>query len=580
MLYAFLLNVVIRIPFFTHAQGNDAFIVAWMAKALQKGFIDVWIITPLSIFGLYPYSFYPIGGPFILSMLFTIGFNFDTGILAFSFLFMCIAIITTYYLGKLIFRNNQILIFFFVVFYTTSPLFLQLSYWTATVREPFLAILPMVLYFNFKLFKDFNYKTLIYFVLSLALLALMHRLVVLYPLYILAFVCGRRLIKSKYYKQEFFPVFLISYVLMFIIGIFLFPIDPRKTVEFILSNDSIIGVAWNLIIDYALRFGFITLLATWGFFKQFSLEKSNENDRFTHAFFLLLGFFSMAIAPVSTYSSLLVLPWFAYFAVLGLKSMIKRQREQIKYIVGVIPAVFSISYALFVLVLPIHLIAAFLLAAGSILRIFIKEEKIDLKRINSFYIILCVSILLFSRISVDGLFSSKSFPSVFTSEDEIIITEYLQTYNTKKEIILVYHYMVAARIQSLAFQPVLFPGNYPANVYYGWISSEEIRNETVFDFLEIFDSGIPFKTNLTFPETYLRRQVLGLDLQNTRNIETLNNFKIRYIITDNIPSGYYISEYGQGKARLLTSIIEVGILRIETRNLRLYEVPSKFPLRN
>lgn len=63
----FLINIVIRIPYFSQPQGDDAFVVIWMAKAMQNGFLDVWLMNPLSLFGFNPYSVYPIGGLIVLS---------------------------------------------------------------------------------------------------------------------------------------------------------------------------------------------------------------------------------------------------------------------------------------------------------------------------------------------------------------------------------------------------------------------------------------------------------------------------------------------------------------------------------
>lgn len=571
MIYALLLNVLIRIPYFNHAQGNDAFIVAWMGKAIQEGFIDAWIIHPLSLFGLYPYSYYPIGGPLILSIFFKIGFNIDTAFFTFSILFMCIALATSYYLGKLMFSNNKLYTFLFVVFYTTSPIFLRFSYWTATVRGPFLAILPLTLYFNLRLMKEFNVKNTIYFLISFVILALMHRLVFLYPIYIFSFGCAIFLIKYNYLEQKYFRFYLLSYLLLFIHGIIFFPIDPNKTSEFILSNDSFIGVAWNLAIDYALRFGFISILALWGFITHFSIDKSNEKEMIIHTFFIVLGGVSLFLAPFSTYTTLIVLPWFAYFGIFGAKSLVEWQSKWVKCVIGILPTFFGLLYSVVVIILPIHLIGAILLAIGSILEIIIKPEDNHSKRIIHFYVILFFAIIIISRISVDGLITSQNFPYSYASEDEIMVAEYLKKYNSKQEIVVVYHHIVARRIQAIGFQPVLYPENPPASVYYDWISIEQIQNKTVLDFSEQLSSGIPFKTDYIDPERS-KIDVLFLDLRDKDNIERIHNFKVRFIVTDNIPSGYWSSRWGSIQPPLFVSIFEVGTLRVETRNLRLYEI--------
>ena len=567
MFYALLINILIRIPYFPHAQGSDAFVVAWMAQAIQEGFIDAWIINPLSIFGLYPYSFYPIGGPFILSIFFIMGFSVDSALFLYSYLFMFVSIVTTYYLGKLIFSNDRLCTFFFVVFYTTSPVFLGYTYWTATVRGPFAAVLPLTLYFLLKLIKEFNVKNIIYFLVSIVILALMHRLIIIYPIFLLSLGCAILLIKVNFLKRRLLPIYLFSYLCAFIIGILVFPISLRITTEFLLKNDSIIGVAWNLAIDYALKFGIISLLAIWGFFNQFSFSESDNTEMTIQMFFLVLGFFLVFVTPISIYTSTLLLPWFGYFAVFGLKSIIKRQLKWIKYLLGIFPSFFGLLYSCIIIVLPIHLFTAALLAIASTLKITIKSNNNHLERINPFFVILCFSIVIFSRISVDGLIVSGYYPFNYVSEDEFIIAEYLEKYNSRQEIIVVYNGLVARRIQAISFQPVLRPINYAASVYYGWISVEEIQNNTVFDFSQLIRVGIPFMTNCSFPED-LFYYVSSLDLRIKENINAIHNARIRYVITNNPNTGDSIP-----KSPLFTSIHKYGVLRVETRYLCLYEIP-------
>ncbi|MFX0121922.1 MAG: hypothetical protein ACFE9A_21225, partial [Candidatus Hodarchaeota archaeon] len=425
MLYALVINILIRIPYFPHAQGSDAFVVAWMAQAIKEGFIEAWSIHPLSMFGLYPYSFYPIGGPFILSLIFRMGFNIDDALFLFSFLFMMISLITTYYLGKIIFANEKLSIFFFVVFYTTSPIFLRYTYWTATVRGPFMAILPLTLYFLLKISKEFNMKNIIGLFVSIVILAFMHRLIILYPIYIISLFLAIILFKINILKKKYLPIYLISYLCAFIFGIIVFPINPRITAEFILNNDSIIGVAWNLMIDYAIKFGIISLFSVWGFINQFFINDSDRNYVTIRKFFLILGLFLIFISPISIYTSTILLPWIGYYAILGLKSVLTWQFGWIKYLIGILPFFFGLLYFFFVVDLPIHLISAIILAVGTFLLIIIKKGNCS-KINNNFFIILCISIIIFSKTSTDGLIvASRDFPFNYISEDEFKISKYL-----------------------------------------------------------------------------------------------------------------------------------------------------------
>lgn len=261
------------------------------------------------------------------------------------------------------------------------------------------------------------------------------------------------------------------------------------------------------------------------------------------------------------------MPWFTFFAVIGLKSIMEWQPEWIKNLIGIIPAFFGFLYSIIVIVLPIHLIGAVLLSIGSFLGMILEPKNTRSMRIKPFFVILCFTIVIFSRISVDGLIYYSSFPFNYASKDEIIIAEYLNKYNSKQEIVVAYNNLVAKRIQALSFQPVLRPANHPASVYYGWISVKEIQIKTVFDFLEILRTGIPFKTNITFPESSLFYSVSYLDLRDLKSFEKIHNTGIRYVVTYN-PSS---ADFTQNMP-LFSSIMEVGILRIETCYLRLYEI--------
>ncbi|MFX0087463.1 MAG: hypothetical protein ACFFAU_17570 [Candidatus Hodarchaeota archaeon] len=570
MLYALLINILIRIPYFPHAQGSDAFVVAWMAQAIKEGFIEAWIIHPLSIFGLYPYSFYPIGGPFILSLIFRMGFDIDDALFLFSFLFMMISLITTYYLGKLIFSNEKLSIFFFVVFYTTSPIFLRYTYWTATVRGPFMAILPLTLFFLLKITKEFNLRNIIGLFVSIVILAFMHRLIILYPIYIISLFLAIILFKMNFLSKKYLPVYLISYFCAFIFGILVFPINPRITAEFILNNDSIIGVAWNLMIDYALKFGIISLFSVWGFINQFFINESDKNEAIIRKFFLILGLFLIFISPISIYTSIILLPWIGYYAILGLKSILALQLGWIKYLIGILPSFFGLFYFLIVADLPIHLISAIILALGSLIIIIIKQRKISEVK-NDFFLILCIAIIIFSKTSTDGLIISSNFPFNYISDDEFIIAKYLEKYNSKQEIIAVYHSLVARRIQAIGSQPVISPKNYAANLYFGWISAEEIHEKTIFDISQVLKLGvgIPFITNRTIPENDMFYYASRSDLRDIRGLERVYALGIRYVVISNL-----IFEELNPNLLLFTSVLEMGVLRAETRYLKLYEIPE------
>ena len=72
--YLALVLVAIIIPLTTYPliYGVDAFQYMWMANALKEGALfsdNTWLISPLSYFGYYPFSWVPIGVPMFLAFL-------------------------------------------------------------------------------------------------------------------------------------------------------------------------------------------------------------------------------------------------------------------------------------------------------------------------------------------------------------------------------------------------------------------------------------------------------------------------------------------------------------------------------
>ncbi|MFX1283454.1 MAG: hypothetical protein ACFFB5_07355 [Promethearchaeota archaeon] len=605
---AILINLIIRIPRVPHAIGDDAFVVVWMAKAIHKQLLPAWIITPLSYFGLYPFSNYPIGGPFILSII-LIFFSEDLSIFIFSFLFMGVSIITCYYLAKLIFRQNQTSIFLFVMFFATSPIFFRFTYWTCSVRGPFLALLPLLLYSILKLFNDFNSKNFALFCISLFLTSLMHGLtVIIFPLFFLsasiALLFSRYTIFHRIHPYIYIPV----YICVCILGIMIFPIDPDKTAEFLISNETFIGKIWNLFVDYTLRIGLIIPLAILGFLVQSRTVEQRENnlndimeeatnesegrhsngsiDKEKYLFysttFLILGTFLFFVYPISTYTSLLFLPFCAYYAVLGTQFLLKWRIKILTYSIGFLPLIFSIFYSINVITLPFHQIGTFILFLFSFGIYFIIKYKIDYKKklkieFISINAVICISIILFALISLDGVYeynAGSEYPLAYLSDDEIRVAQYLKEYNLEEKIVVVYNPSVARRMQALCFQPFLYPFNEGADVYYGWISDDEIINRTELSIYNVFTSATPFQFIGEDPEHELLNPVLSLNVSESSGMEAIISYGIGFIVTENVIKPLFRTTYGNYEVSLLSSIVDAGILRLETEYLRLYEIPS------
>ena len=72
-----LLSILLRIPRVPGIIGNDAFVILWMARMVSEGNFINWTLSPLSLVGMYPFSFYPIGVTLILGSLMSLGASFE-----------------------------------------------------------------------------------------------------------------------------------------------------------------------------------------------------------------------------------------------------------------------------------------------------------------------------------------------------------------------------------------------------------------------------------------------------------------------------------------------------------------------
>ncbi|MHA1976552.1 MAG: hypothetical protein ACW98F_11905 [Candidatus Hodarchaeales archaeon] len=612
--YIILINLILRLPRTPHAMGDDAFIVIWMAKAFQQGGTIFWNITPFSLFGFYPFSTYPVGGPAILASI-MVFFSDEMSILIFSMVFAGVSIISSYYLAKLIFNEDQLSIFFFVIFFTTSPIFLRFTHWTASMRGPFLSLVPLLLYTTFRLKNDVNWKNFGFFCLSVLLIGSMHQLTAIFcAIFFLSVIISIAVIRLDILNQKYSFCYLVLYFGAFAVGILLLPIDTSKTSEFILSNNSIIGIVWNLSIDYFLRIGLIFPLAILGFLVQFekilrrkypfssSQEYASEfssdftifptsqvkeiSEQFTDkteevlylTTFLVFGIFLVFVSPISKYTSLFVLPWFAFYSVIGVRFLLNWRTNYLNYIIGCLPFIFGLFYSFFVVFLPIYVIGAFILAIFSVSNFIYERTNIIMHSYEYIKIILFLSIVIISLISTDGLTHQLSapyeFPFSYMSDDELQISNYLKEFNHENDVIVVFNPTVARRIQAMTFQRVLFPLNQPAVVYYGFISSEEVRNHTQINIMSLFDSATPFQYTGVDPEKVLRNSYLGLDLNTTIGIEQAHSLDLRYVVIENTTKPLWRSQWGTNEVLLFTSVSSVGNLLLETQYLRLYEIPT------
>jgi len=145
ILIVFIVNFLIRIPRMLLPFGSDGFLAIWEAQLILRGEYFSNGFNILTLLGLVPFSGYPIGTLFILCFFLLItGSNIIATILLFDIMFIVIFVISSFYLAEeLDFKQSTKL--YFILFLTTIPNILSFSYYGASPRFPFFAVLPLIL---------------------------------------------------------------------------------------------------------------------------------------------------------------------------------------------------------------------------------------------------------------------------------------------------------------------------------------------------------------------------------------------------------------------------------------------------
>ncbi len=140
-----ILNVIMRYPATPHEIGWDTFGIHILANSISEFGWARWWVHPLSIFGMYPYS-YASSIPFLVS-----GISQCTGIdMEWTAWLVCMltgifSILFAYVMAGAI--NDDDVFKFLVAFgYSISPIILTYSTWQLSTRGLFMILLPISIY--------------------------------------------------------------------------------------------------------------------------------------------------------------------------------------------------------------------------------------------------------------------------------------------------------------------------------------------------------------------------------------------------------------------------------------------------
>ncbi|MHA2182888.1 MAG: hypothetical protein ACXAAH_15830 [Promethearchaeota archaeon] len=330
------INIIIRYIFLEHEIGVDSFQIHSYANSISGFGYATWIIHPYSYLGLTPDS-YPSAVPFLLStMSQCMNVEIEMSILLFSFMIGFIGIFGIILFAKEI-KNDDLFIFFCAFLFSTSPIFLRFTLWTASTRSLFIGILPIFLWGLLKIRGNNELKwkylgmTLILFIILLST----HRMGLLLFFYIIAFALTIIIFRS-YKKIEFnTKIPKVAIVLWFTILFLLIYLQLQNVTiyreigmgegyqqGFFFKGQGPGVILANMVIDYGSRIGILSFIGIIGFASIFiKLKKPNSayksKRNFNELLIILILLFTSSVLFLGLYTSLVLLPIFIIIVSIG-----------------------------------------------------------------------------------------------------------------------------------------------------------------------------------------------------------------------------------------------------------------------
>ncbi len=654
-----LLSIMLRIPRVTGIIGDDAFVILWMGRILSEGYFENYTLSPFSLLGLYPFASYPLGIPLVVAIMLRLGLSFEVIVSVVSITAGVVGTAGAYVLGREICGTNQRPLFF-ATFYSFSSVFVNFTYFTITARGSFLAVLPWFLFYSVRFMRGRNVRywkltdgglmlvpaatlrDLVIASILLAALFFIHGLAVFISIYIAVFI-GYYIIREmqntrivcwltrtlgdvrlaisasgsstisdgrhssfststglgqrvKKRIPSDWPSWLIYILLLcgaLVLGIIFVPIDPSKTAPFLFSNSTLFGRSWNLIVDYGILLGFLSLFLPIGILGAFQEDKGS-NRRLIHVILVPLVLF---ILPMSVYTSVLFLPVFGYYSIVGFDKVRTSFKDRWLGLLSVVfVAVYVTIYMQFAAILPpwslgfvmativIALLVPILaLRRWSMYRTTVGHQLrrwrtsvgqgpvnfLDLQGIRVFFI----SVIIISLITSEGILLQGDFK--YVTNDERLIYEYLGE-QPKPGIIFVPTPPLGRRLEAYGFEAVLsFNGD--AALYFGWIEPSNITANSRMSVSNLVLRGRLFVYDGPDVERQLWIQLFSLDLTSPEGRESAVALRLEYVIVEKTPTGYsdtFYSIYGDYYSQLLYSTPLACNRVLDGEKLSLFQIPS------
>jgi hypothetical protein len=335
-----LLNVIIRYPITPHEIGSDSFIIHFIADSISKFGHAKWWYHPLSIIGLYPYSFSS-ALPFYLSGVSqSISMEMERTIWIVLSFFGIFSSFTAYLMAGAI-RDDEKFKFLTALVYSTSTGILVFTTWNASSRGLFIVMLPLFVYFLIRSRFSLKYG-LLTGVLFLLLMAIHNFFYLVIPIIII--FCSILIINHLIYKLKSIEmditipnqlkyIFIVSMMLMIFIVLLI-----QSFIKYSFEDQI------SIIFSYVRYSGVLIIFAIGG-----SISLLFKSEKKFEEWFLLLVIISfIPFLPIEMYAKFFMLPFIALLISSGIMNSIAiRQKRKIALSIVIIFLLLSVSFATF-----------------------------------------------------------------------------------------------------------------------------------------------------------------------------------------------------------------------------------------
>lgn len=332
-----ILNIILRLPTTYHEVGVDTFYIHSLASSISTFGGAGWLINPLSFFGVYPYS-YPSAQPYILSGLSqALGISIENSNLLFSIFLGQLSLFSVYLLANEFFDEDLYSLIAAFLF-SISPNLIRFTYWQASSRGLFLAMLPLTIWLFIRYGNKTRVKYLLLIIVTLVFLFATHRTSWFLIILIFSFVVSY-FIKSissilRYFTPPTANIYRMFIVLLLSLASFLlqftnmaiFNLDDYNT-GFFASGAGSLPHLINLCTDYFGKIGISFLLAVIGVLALTHKKHVKFNEIYIIFTFVLL----LSLMGLKNYSPLVIAPFILILGVVGIRTIVRSSSSSCKW---------------------------------------------------------------------------------------------------------------------------------------------------------------------------------------------------------------------------------------------------------